>query len=172
MVLQIEVVAEDPNWAVLDLPGLCERAGAVVADQLALVGRYGAVVLAASDARIAVLNAQFRAKHQATNVLSWPQQDLSAAEPGQTPRRPQPDPMEEETALGDIALAFETCRAEAEAVERPFEHHVSHLVVHGLLHLLGYDHIRDIDGDLMETREVEILSLLGVPDPYIPGVGT
>jgi probable rRNA maturation factor len=79
---------------------------------------------------------------------------------------PAPPDPEDGPELGDIALAFETCAREAAEAGIPFENHVLHLVVHGTLHLLGYDHVRDADGDLMERTEVEILASLGVPDPY------
>ena len=68
--------------------------------------------------------------------------------------------------LGDIAISYDTCHAEAEAAGRPMADHVTHLIVHGLLHLLGYDHERDGDATLMERLEVEILGKLGLDDPY------
>ncbi|MFN3847582.1 MAG: rRNA maturation RNase YbeY, partial [Paracoccaceae bacterium] len=69
-------------------------------------------------------------------------------------------------SLGDIAISFDTCQREAEAAGKPMADHVMHLVVHGFLHLLGYDHISDADATLMEQREVAILATLGVDDPY------
>ena len=71
--------------------------------------------------------------------------------------------------LGDIALGFETCAREADEAGKPLEDHVSHLIVHGLLHLLGYDHQHDSDADLMEATEIAILAKLGVPNPYVRG---
>jgi probable rRNA maturation factor len=68
--------------------------------------------------------------------------------------------------LGDIAIAFETTRKEADDEQKPFDHHLSHLAVHGFLHLIGYDHEKDDDAETMETLEVEILAQLGIPDPY------
>jgi probable rRNA maturation factor len=68
--------------------------------------------------------------------------------------------------LGDIAIAFDTCTREAAAAGRPVADHVTHLLVHAALHLLGYDHIRDQDATLLEATEVAILGKLGVPDPY------
>jgi probable rRNA maturation factor len=69
--------------------------------------------------------------------------------------------------LGDIAISYDTCLREALDAEKPFADHVTHLVIHGILHLLGYDHIRDEDATLMERIEVEILGKLGISDPYI-----
>jgi probable rRNA maturation factor len=68
--------------------------------------------------------------------------------------------------LGDIAIAYETTRREADEEQKPFDHHLSHLAVHGFLHLIGYDHENDADADDMENLEREILKQLGIPDPY------
>jgi probable rRNA maturation factor len=160
----IETVLEDLRWADAGFEDLAERATSATLVHLGLdPSGWEISILACDDARIAALNADFRGKPQPTNVLSWPSEDRGAEAAGQTPLPPDPDDGPE---LGDIALAFETCAREAAEAGIPFEAHVLHLVVHGTLHLLGYDHIRDADGDLMERTEVEILASLGVPDPY------
>ena len=68
--------------------------------------------------------------------------------------------------LGDIAIAYQTTRKEADDEQKPFDHHLSHLAVHGFLHLIGYDHEKDDDAEAMESLEAEILAQLGIPDPY------
>ncbi|MGE0280486.1 MAG: rRNA maturation RNase YbeY [Rhizobiaceae bacterium] len=110
-------------------------------------------ILFTDDARIRSLNAHWRAKDKATNVLSFP-----AFAPNKTGPLP---PM-----LGDIVLAAETVKREAVLEEKPLEHHISHLVVHGLLHLIGYDHETDEDAEEMEALERRILARLAIPDPY------
>jgi len=167
---------EDDRWAGAGLITLAEGACRATLDQLGLdPDLYAVSLLGCDDARIAVLNAEFRGKPVPTNVLSWPAQDLAAEEEGEAPYvpddTPQDDPFgieveEEGIALGDIAIAWETCAREAAETGKPFPDHVTHLVVHGTLHLLGYDHLRDKDATLMETIEVAILGKLGVPDPY------
>jgi probable rRNA maturation factor len=159
-----DTISEDPRWEEADLAGLAERA------VHATLGRFGldpeaweVAVLGCDDARIAELNAEFREKPGATNVLSWPSEERAAEAPGAVPELPVPGGDPE---LGDIAIAYETCAREAGEAERPFSDHVTHLLVHGTLHLLGYDHIRDADAALMERIEVEILATLGIPDPY------
>ena len=107
-------------------------------------------ILFADDAFVRGLNARWRGQDKPTNVLSFP-----AVGGGPGPR-----------SLGDIVLAYETVAREAEAAGRPFLHHTVHLLVHGFLHLLGYDHETDADAAVMEACEVRILETLDIPDPY------
>jgi probable rRNA maturation factor len=164
--MQIDLTIEDSNWTPLHLQNLADRAAA---DTLAHLGIEGTLcdisVLACNDDRIAELNRDFRDKPGATNVLSWPAEDLAASVPGGIPARPRLD-MTGELSLGDIAIAFETCEREAAEAGKTMVDHVTHLIVHGVLHLLGYDHIRDPDATLMERLEGEILVNLGLDDPY------
>lgn len=162
----MDVVLEDVRWSDLDLEALAHRATAATAVVTTLPLEQAEIaVLACDDARIAVLNADFREKPSPTNVLSWPEDELAATQDGAAPRAPSPDP-DGVLSLGDIAIAYDTCAREAAEQGKPFDQHVTHLIVHGLLHLLGYDHIRKRDAALMEALEVKILGKLGVPDPY------
>jgi len=156
----VECVIADPRWQAAGIEDLANRAAAATLAHLRLAGTPEIALLAADDARVADLNASFRDKAEPTNVLSWPAEALAPETPGARP--PPPKGAE----LGDIALAYETCRHEAEAAGRPFADHVTHLVVHGVLHLLGYDHNDAEDAMLMESLEIEILDSLGVADPY------
>lgn len=160
--MSVDVVIEDPRWNEAGLDALAERAVAAVLNHLGLrPGDWEVVVMGCDDARIAALNADFRGKAQPTNVLSWPSEDRAVAEAGMPPALPEGDP-----GLGDIAIAYETCLREAADGGKSLSDHASHLVVHGTLHLLGYDHVREADGDLMEALETAILAKLEVPDPY------
>lgn len=162
-----ETVVEDDRWEDLGLPALADRAVRATLERLGLsTTGFEVVVLGADDARIAALNADFRGRPQPTNVLSWPSEERGAAREGEAPRPPAPGSADDPAPLGDIALAWETCAREAEAAGMPMHDHVCHLIVHGVLHLLGYDHLRDGDATLMERTEVEILDSLGVADPY------
>ena len=123
-------------------------------------------LLGCSDARIAELNADFRGKPQPTNVLSWPSDERGAARDGGRPQRPEPGAPGMPEELGDIAIAWETCAREASEQGKELRDHIVHLLVHGTLHLLGYDHVRAQDAALMEGAEVRILAKMGLPDPY------
>lgn len=164
----IDCVIEDARWDGLGLDALAQAAArATLADQgLDPDGGYEIALLACDDPRIAVLNADFRDKPVPTNVLSWPAWDLAADMDGGAPdTAPDGDPVDPES-LGDIALAYDTCVREAVEQGKSLRDHLTHLVVHSVLHLLGYDHIRDKDAALMEETEIRILAQLGVANPY------
>lgn len=108
----------------------------------------GLVILLTDDAAVRELNARFRGKDAPTNVLSF-----SA-------------PPNPERHLGDVALAYGVCAREAAEQGKPLERHLQHLVVHGVLHLLGYDHMSDDEAEAMEGLERIVLAGLGTPDPY------
>jgi len=159
-----DTLMEDHRWQEFGLEALAETAARATLTHLGLdPADWQIAVLACDDARIATLNAEFREKSAPTNVLSWPSEDRAADAPGASPVLPQPgfDPE-----LGDIAIAYDTCAREAAEQGKDLSDHVTHLMVHGVLHLLGYDHIRDEDATLMETTEVAILGKLGLRDPY------
>jgi probable rRNA maturation factor len=163
----VETLIEDARWEVFGLGPLAERAGRAALAGLDLpVDGFEIGLMGCDDARIAVLNAGFRGKPAPTNVLSWPSDERGAVRPGGTPERPVPGAADDPESLGDIAIAYDTCLAEAAAAGKPLADHVTHLVVHGVLHLLGYDHIDDADAAVMEALEVRILASLGVSDPY------
>ena len=165
--MEIDVLIESRKWSGLHLERLAGDAVLAALDDLGLEpGQFAVSILACDDARIAALNADFRGKPVPTNVLSWPSEERAAATPGEMPHLPPPNPVGPPMELGDIALAFETCAREAAEADKPLADHVAHLVVHGLLHLLGFDHETDLDAELMEGLETRILARLGVPDPY------
>jgi probable rRNA maturation factor len=133
------------------------RAVAAAAEMVdAGIGEAELAVMLTDDAGIRTLNSNWRGIDKPTNVLSFP------ALPPTGPAGPDDAPR----MLGDIAIAYETTRKEADDEQKPFDHHLSHLAVHGFLHLIGYDHESDGDAETMETLEQEILAQLGIPDPY------
>ena len=123
----------------------------------------------ANDALVRELNRTYRGKDAPTNVLSFPFQAPPGARPpddvdddGTRQCHDRPEPRH----LGDVVLAVETVTREASAQAVPPVHHLQHLVVHGLLHLMGFDHETDAQAEVMEGLEVEILAALGIGDPY------
>lgn len=166
----VDTIIEDDRWQALDLGPLAEAAARATLLELGLAPEgFEISLMGCDDARIATLNADFRGKPQPTNVLSWPAEERGAEDPGALPDLPEPGTLDMREELGDIAIAFDTCEAEARAAGKPMADHVTHLIVHGTLHLLGFDHVRDADGDLMEAAEVRILARLGLSDPYGEG---
>lgn len=163
----VDVVIEDDRWEAAGLEALATRAVRAALADLGLpeVG-LTVCVMGCDDARIAVLNGEFRGKERPTNVLSWPAWDLAADAEGGAPEAPELGTAEDPESLGDIALAYETCAREAVEAGKSLADHATHLVVHGLLHLLGYDHVRDGDALVMEGLEVRVLATLGLSDPY------
>ena len=166
----IDLIVEDPAWdrALPDLPGVAARAA-----QVALTGAgldpagYQIALLACDDARISALNADFRGRPAPTNVLSWPAFDLSPDSPGnRPPPPPRPDPGAD-LPLGDVAIALQTCEEEAKSAQIPLKNHVTHLILHGCLHLLGYDHQTEEDAVIMEGIESRGLTGIGIADPYV-----
>ncbi len=132
------------------------EAAAEVADADADAGEAELAIMLTDDRGIRTLNRNWRGIDKATNVLSFPAlQPTGPAGPDDAPRM-----------LGDIAIAYETTRKEADEERKPFDHHLSHLAVHGFLHLIGYDHENDADAEAMESLERDILAQLGIADPY------
>ncbi len=110
-------------------------------------------VVLADDPFIRRLNRDHRGKDKATNVLSFPLDDARAPEGARL-------------LLGDVVLAYRTIRREAKAEGKRLASHAAHMLVHGTLHLLGFDHVRATAARVMERHEVRILKRLGIPDPY------
>jgi probable rRNA maturation factor len=145
--IEVDVEAEAWSEALHDVEPLVTRAAIA-----ALGAAAGTVaILLTDDDTVRDLNARFRGKDRPTNVLSFP-----AA----------PMPGAELPPLGDIVLAFETCASEAAAQGKTLVDHLTHLVVHGVLHLLGRDHQDDAEAEAMEAEERSILAGLGIADPY------
>ena len=144
----IEVEIEDPTWTD-DLPdavALVERAAVVALGTVA----GDVVVLLTDDAAVQEINARFRDRDQPTNVLSFPAAESAAPH------------------LGDLMLAHGVCAAEAAAQGKTLADHLTHLTIHGVLHLLGRDHVDEAEAEAMEAEERTLLASLGVADPYRP----
>lgn len=154
--IDIDIAVEAGDWP--DEAGLNELASRAISAALEELGRTASTaselsLLFTDDEHIAVLNRDWRGKDKPTNVLSFPAFEMA---PG--------DPLP--PLLGDIVIASETVFSEAALEGKPVEYHLTHLVVHGFLHLLGYDHESEEDADEMEALERQVLARLAIPDPY------
>ena len=153
--LAIDIIRESPLWdAAPDVEALLQQALDAAAATVSTSKAELAIVLS-DDSRVRQLNSEWRGIDKPTNVLSFPSPDTGRDTGEAGPR-----------LLGDIVIAYETTAREATDEGKPFAHHLSHLAVHGFLHLLGYDHESDSDAETMEACERTILARLGVPDPY------
>ena len=152
--IELDIMIEAGDWACLPgaeaLARRAAEAALVAADEGG--GAFEASVMLTDDAQLRELNRTWRGKDKPTNVLSFP----APEQPGAAgPRH-----------LGDIALAFETLTRESEEESKELTHHFAHLIVHGVLHLLGYDHEVEAEAEIMEALEVKALAHLGIADPY------
>jgi probable rRNA maturation factor len=161
----IEIVVDSALWkGRRDAKALLRRAIAAAASAVPAPTGELAIVLT-DDAAIRALNRDWRRRDAATNVLSFPAPATPPAkltnghrQARQRDRGPR--------LLGDIVIAYQTTARQARTERKPFAHHLSHLAVHGFLHLLGYDHVAEADAQTMEGLETAILARLGVPNPY------
>ncbi len=152
--LEIDLRVADERW--LGLGDCNQFAAHVLGLAAARLGAAGeAAVLLTDDAEMRALNKQWRGFDKPTDVLSFP------GDGPEIPGQPQ--------YLGDIAIGYDTAQRDASAMGRAFEGHAAHLLIHGFLHLLGYDHVEAEDAKVMEPLEVELLASLGWPDPYATG---
>ncbi len=147
---RLEIEIGSPLWLSQPQAEACVRE-AVAAASKRVPGDGEVSLLLADDAAIGSLNREWRGIDRPTNVLSFP----AAKQPsGSAP------------LLGDIAIAYETLAREADEEGKPILHHLAHLVVHGYLHLMGYDHQTDSEAEEMEALERDILRGMRIPDPY------
>ncbi|MFQ5971434.1 MAG: rRNA maturation RNase YbeY [Alphaproteobacteria bacterium] len=154
---EIAIRMEAAAWTNHDAAAICRRAaGAALAAAGPRRPAELSIVLA-DDATVRELNRRYRGRDVPTNVLSFTQQGGSEA-----PALPEDAPL----LLGDVVLAYERVRAECHEQGKAFDDHLSHLVVHGTLHLLGHEHDNPTEAAAMETLEREILARLGIADPY------
>ena len=156
---------EQTNWAALSERAIRAAFAQTPHDELTSLDVCVEISLRfTDDAEVQALNREYRHKDKPTNVLSFPMvqpdllETLSNSDDG-------------EVLLGDIVLARETCTREAKEKNIPFADHAAHLIVHGTLHLLGYDHMEEHEAEEMEEMEVQALASIGITDPYIAITG-
>lgn len=161
--LTLDIAGDERTWTSLDhrtATRAARRVASTIAAHVELPGpRVSATLLLSSDARVKSLNRQWRGIAKPTNVLSFP-----------SPPLPTPTRRGAALYIGDVVLAEETLAREATELGIPLGDHYRHLVLHGLLHLLGYDHETEEEAQEMEALETRLLATLGVADPYAGSV--
>jgi probable rRNA maturation factor len=148
----IDVMVQSPRWKKQPRASMIVRKAIQAAAKATSTPRAELAIVLTDDSAIRTLNREWRGFDKPTNVLSFPAASFGA--------------IQNSSSLGDVIIAFQTVAKEATSEGKPFKNHLSHLAVHGFLHLLGYDHETDRDARKMEQIEVKILAGLGVPDPY------
>jgi probable rRNA maturation factor len=152
--MPLDIAIEDDGWAALaNLEIMAEQAAAAALPK----GEQGKIItlLFSDDETMQDLNKEWRGLDKPTNVLSFPAPKDQPVPPGEPP------------LLGDIVFGYGTCAGEAIEAGKTLADHTCHLIVHGVLHLLGYDHENDKDAEVMEAAEIKILSTLGIENPYL-----
>ena len=162
--MAVDVVIEDARWKTLDLTRIANHAFFETLFLLDLHHEsFACCVLACDNKHIKQLNNKFRGKNCPTNVLSFP----ISLENYEMKSTLKPTEANNPHELGDIAIAFEICKKEATDSQVKFEHHVYHLIIHSVLHLLGFDHDEEKNASKMEKIEVQVLAKLGIDNPYL-----
>lgn len=158
--VEIDILIDEPQWSKARLgvktmfPLVLETACKALPQKIG--APIEVTVTLASDKQIKILNRDHRGKNKPTNVLSFPLWD----DRSEIPRGKDAVPV------GDIIIAYETMAREAVEQGKTLKAHTTHMLVHGFLHLLGYDHMNDTEAEEMEALEVKILKKLGIKDPY------
>ena len=162
----LEVINESHGWDQKIFKTLAEDA---ISSTLLYLnydpGIFEAAILICDDKKISELNHEFCDKRKTTNILSWPEKDLSTKISGEMPIRVSIS-NQSIIFLGNMAVSYQFTRAEAKEQDKNFYDHVHHLLVHGTLHLLGFVHDLELDAKIMEKIEVEILAKALISDPY------
>lgn len=145
--MDVTILVHDPRWKGLR-PTVMRAAEAILKAQK--IKKSAVTIVLSDDAEVKTLNHSYRGKNKPTNVLSFPNGELE----------------EGIRQLGDVILSYDTVSAEAEAQKKNKKHHVAHLTIHGVLHLLGHDHMNDRDAKRMESIEIATLARMGIANPY------
>ena len=167
--MKINVIFKDERWVKIPLEEIAKGALKLISDRFSVKdNNFEVSLLASNDAEIKELNKKFRGNDSSTNIISWPELETQPREPGHFPV--QMDKLKSDSKgaifLGNLAISFERCSTEAEEKNIFFADHMLHLLLHGYLHLIGFDHQNELDATLMEDIEIGLLSGAGIKNPY------
>ena len=167
--MKADIVFKDRRWRILPLDEIASVSFNLVEnDLLDSTDDFEISVLATNDFDLIQFNKQFRAQSRSTNILSWPEFNYKRVKPGGFPERVSKrlKYYEGPELLGNIAISFDQCSIEADKRNISFKDHITHLLIHGCLHLIGFDHENELDATLMEDIEKRLLLELGIKNPY------
>lgn len=165
----INIKFKDKRWLKIPLEEIGKGALKLIIDKfLGKDNNFEVSILASDDVEIRELNKNFRGIDGSTNIISWPEYETQSNQPGHIPDLVDKlkSGFEELTFLGNLAISFDRCSIEAEEKNIHFEDHVLHLLLHGCLHLIGFDHQNELDAFLMEDIEIRLLSRVDIKNPY------
>ncbi len=167
--MKFNILIEENRWRDIDLDKLLRNSVSIIPLDICDYSKnYEISLLACNEKKISALNLQFLGKKGGTNILSWPEYDLRSLKAGDFPSKPPvPNCNDETVNLGNLAISYETIIKEAVAECKTLEDHILHLLIHGYLHLLGFDHEEKLSAELMEKIEKKALFDLGVSNPYL-----
>ena len=167
--VKVNLVCNDERWNNLPLEQMALTALKLIADKVLLKNfELEVSVLATNNSEISFLNKKFRNTDTATNILSWPERELRRPVGGQLPEYflGRKNSLRESEFIGNLAISFERCSIEAKEGEIPLKDHILHLLIHGCLHLIGFDHENELDANFMEEIEARLLKDLRIKNPY------
>ena len=167
--MKINIIFKDKRWVKIPLEEIGKGALKLIIDKfLGQDNNFEVSILASDDVVIRKLNKKFIGKDGSTNIISWPEHETLSNQPGHIPDLVTKLKSRSEglTFLGNLALSFERCSIEAKEKNIHFEDHILHLLLHGCLHLIGFDHQNEKDANLMEDIEIRLLSGVGIKNPY------
>ena len=167
--MKINIIFKDKRWMKIPLEEIAKGALKLIADRFAAKeNNFEISILASNDNEIKELNKNFRGTDSITNIISWPEQESQSRQAGHLPIKMDKFKSDSEGIifLGNLAISFERCSTEAKEKNTYFEDHILHLLLHGCLHLIGFDHQNESDATLMENIEIRLLSGVGIKNPY------
>ena len=168
--MKADIVVEDKRWKKLPLDEIaCVSLSLVEHDMLDSNEDFEISILATNDCGMTQLNEEARGFNESTNILSWPEYNYKRVKPGAFPKRISKRTHYSEGAdfLGNIAISYDRCSIEADQRKIEFKDHIAHLLIHGCLHLIGFEHENELDATLMEHTEKRLLLQLGIKNPYL-----
>lgn len=167
--VKANIVYKDDRWKKIPLQKIAQSSLNLIVDKILHKEKQLEIsILASNDFELAKLNKQYRGSSTPTNILAWPEHDFKRSTPGALPNYTSTSYSDFEGLdfIGNLAISFDRCSIESEETNIIFDNHLTHLLVHGCLHLIGFDHHDELDARLMEDVERKLLSELGIKNPY------